>query len=63
MKVSHMIGLQKVCRACNVDYLIQIVVEALESRGSVKEEDIAMKLLCFGVDGVSILKRAQTKVM
>jgi hypothetical protein len=38
-------------------------VETLESRGSVKEEDIAMKFLCFGVDGVSILKRAQTKVM
>jgi hypothetical protein len=37
----------------SVDSLILLIMNSLMTQGDLKQEDLASKLVCFGVDGVN----------
>ncbi len=46
----------------NVDSLILLIINSSMTQGDLKQEDLALKLVCFGVDEVSNLQGFKSRV-
>jgi hypothetical protein len=57
------ISLQRVVDGLGVDNLIVVIMEALQKARGLSPEFVAQKLLCFGVDGVSIFQGTKTRII
>jgi hypothetical protein len=54
--------LQQVVEGSHVDNLTKVIVKSLLLYGGLLEFDLALKLICFGVDGVMMFQGSKTKV-
>jgi len=53
-RIPILLTLERVVEGRNTDNLTIVITQALMQQGGLTQEEIVEKLICFGVDGVSI---------
>jgi hypothetical protein len=55
--------LQQVVEGSFVNNLAKVIVEFLLLYGGILESNLALKLVCFGIDGVMMFQGSKTRVI
>lgn len=61
-RVQHLLHLSCVSESGIADHFIDVIMDALIGGGGLSHEEIACKLVCFGVDGVTTFQGQRTGV-
>ena len=55
-RTPHLLNVYKMDKNCNVDNLYKLVVSNLKDFFGMDDYEIAIKLICVGIDGASVMQ-------
>ncbi len=61
-RIPLLLNVQQVFFGFEVDSQILLIMNSLMTQGDLKQKDIALKLVCFGIDGVNTFQGLRSGV-